>query len=641
MIAAHGPHGEIPGPHESGLSPAEPSGGAGAPDPQTGILAGVGEQPAPASTPWRVAAVSPCFNRRKDIECLLADLARLDLSGPDGRPIALTVIIVDNASTDPLRTIPTPPGLDVIHFRAPSNQGGAGGFNHGMRYALERLPGERRAVPDFVWLIDSDARVTPKALKALVVTLNRHPGLAAVGSALRDPLTGITYEVGGLVDRRNGCYRPAAMGPRVDPTALVYCDYLAACSALVRTGDLAKTGLMPEVFLNGDDVELFLGLTRATGKQIAGDPSSVVFHPWRKFQTAARYYIARNSFAPLAVLGLGAKARFKRALLETGRAVAQTIMSAHELSGLHLSGLRDASRGRVTGAAPEGTIPRVALSPFSELPRAIREASARFGGKPRIYVHPYLTLAHAGLHEFRAQYEALGLQAGSPEPWRGRQLGTNLKREVAGAVKRLLKGPSGDIAVVPTGWPTSWFRGKIMIEVATDGFLVKEVHPWENIFRGTGILFEGLWYAALLAARTPKKNPLPPVRIGQVRSELTSTVVPPVAPVTPATAPSVEAGGQVPDMRAELAQAHTNGTGHAQDATPAQNGNATVAQRNGVHHHNGAYGTHPENGTHADKKGASANDDKAEPPEPPDIIVVNGAAPRAVLDQTPSARADA
>jgi GT2 family glycosyltransferase len=477
--------------------------------------------------PIVIVAVSPCFNRRRDIECLVQDLSRLDLTGPDGERLALTTIVVDNASTEPLSTIPTPAGVDVIHRRAASNQGGAGGFNEGMRYALERFPVERGVVPDYVWLIDSDARCTPNSLKALVRTLHLNPRLCAVGSALRDPLTGITYEVGGIVDRRTGFYKPAAMGPNVDPDTLVYCDYLAACSALIRREALEKTGLMPEVFLNGDDVDLFLRMTRATGQQVAGDPRSVVFHPWRKFQMMARYFIARNSFAPLATLGLGARARFRRAFLETGRAVAQTVMSADELARLHMSGLRDATAGRIQGPAPAGTIPKLGLTPFAKLPEALAEAAAMLGrrikpghsprewlkerGAPTVYVHPYLTLGHAGMHELRGEFEALGLESENPDPWRGRGLGQDLKREAAGAIKRLFRGPSGDIAIVPTGWPTSWFRGRVMIEVATDGFMVKRMQAWGSIFRAGLICVEGLWYSAKISMGGPKPNTLPSV----------------------------------------------------------------------------------------------------------------------------------
>src|SRR5262245_47812599 len=56
----------------------------------------------------KIAAVIPCFNRRADLEILLRDVARQDLTGID-----LWCVVVDNASTEPLSTISVPPGLRV------------------------------------------------------------------------------------------------------------------------------------------------------------------------------------------------------------------------------------------------------------------------------------------------------------------------------------------------------------------------------------------------------------------------------------------------------------------------------------------------------------------------------------------------
>src|SRR5262245_38766163 len=65
------------------------------------------------SLPWKVAAVIPCFNRRQDLELLFKDVSRQDLRPVDGRPIMLWCVVVDNASTEPLSTIPVPPGVVV------------------------------------------------------------------------------------------------------------------------------------------------------------------------------------------------------------------------------------------------------------------------------------------------------------------------------------------------------------------------------------------------------------------------------------------------------------------------------------------------------------------------------------------------
>ena len=462
--------------------------------------------PQSAPPPVRIAAVSPCFNRRSDIVNILIDLQRLDTTGID-----LTFIVVDNASTEPLSTIPVAADLrcKVIFHRVSINGGGAGGFNAGMRHAIETLPLELAARFDYIWLIDSDCRLTPACLTQLLRTMQTQPGLAAVGSALRDPLTGITFECGGIINRRNGCYGPAAHGPFLDINTLVYCDYLAACSILARRTVLEKAGIMPELFLNGDDVDMSLNIKAVTGLQLAGDPASVVYHPWRKFQINARYFIARNSFGPMARLGLSRLAVLKRALLEVFRACAQTVMSADELAELHLLGLADAAAGRTSGPAPAGTFPKVTLVPFAQLAATLSEIQTALGRKPSLFLHPYLLRPHAGMHDFCTQVELLKLPHEPIGPWAHRSLGQFLKRELIGAAHRLLVHSPADIAIVPTGWPTGWFRGKVQLEVATDGYLVKEVRKWPNFFRSLAILARGVVLSIKLAVRGPKLNQIP------------------------------------------------------------------------------------------------------------------------------------
>ncbi len=461
-------------------------------------------QPAPPRV--RIAAVSPCFNRRSDIVNILSDLTRLDTTGID-----LTFIVVDNASTEPLSTIPIPEDIrcSVIFHRVAVNGGGAGGFNAGMRHAIETLPLELQVRFDYIWLIDSDCRLTPSCLTQLLHTLKMQPGLAAVGSALRDPLTGITFEVGGLVNRKNGCYGPAAHGPFLDVNTLVYCDYLAACSILARRTVLEKAGIMPELFLNGDDVDMSLNIKAVTGMQLAGDPASVVYHPWRKFQTNARYFIARNSFGPMARLGLSRLAVLRRALLEVFRACAQTVMSADELAELHLRGLADAAAGRTSGPAPAGIFPKLTLVPFSKLGETLAEIQGTLGRKPSLYLHPYLLRPLAGMHDLRSQVELLELPHEPIGPWHCRVLGQFLKRELVGAAKRLLFSTPVDVAIVPTGWPTGWFRGDIQIEVATDGYLIKRVRKWPNFFRSLNVLARGVFLSLKLAIRGPQLNVIP------------------------------------------------------------------------------------------------------------------------------------
>jgi len=97
----------------------------------------------------RLVAIVPTFNRfsqaRETIERLLTEPC-------------LAVVVVDNGSNDGTRewlSAQTDPRLKVIF--APSNLGGAGGFELGIKVALEEYN------PDWVVVMDDDARPYPGA----------------------------------------------------------------------------------------------------------------------------------------------------------------------------------------------------------------------------------------------------------------------------------------------------------------------------------------------------------------------------------------------------------------------------------------------------------------------------------------------
>lgn len=107
----------------------------------------------PPNRPQTLVAVVVTFNR---LEKLQVTVRRLLESPPD----ALTaLVVVDNASSDGTRD-----WLDglgdprLVVERAPRNEGGAGGFERGMRAATERFD------PDWLLLMDDDGRPEPDTL---------------------------------------------------------------------------------------------------------------------------------------------------------------------------------------------------------------------------------------------------------------------------------------------------------------------------------------------------------------------------------------------------------------------------------------------------------------------------------------------
>jgi len=454
---------------------------------------------------WRVAAVSPCFNRPGDVETLASALAAADVAGID-----LTLIVVDNASTPALQA-PERPGLRVRMVRSEVNGGGAGGFNTGMRAALAMQP-----PPDFLWLLDSDVRPTCEALRVLVDVLSGYEELAAVGSELRDTASGFTYEIGGMVDRAVGNWVPAATG-HTPVTHLKACDYLAACSLLVRAEAVRATGLMPEVFIFDDDVDWTIAVAQKTGKTLAGVPGSVVYHPWRKFAKGFRYYGARNGFGPLNRLGLARSVRFRKGLLQTGFLTALSTMGLHDLAEACVRGLKDAAAGRTTGPGWLGTVelPKgPTLRPLRELAGAIEDAKKRLGPGAKVFVHPALGENWPGYADVKEQLAKAYLDPRHHATWHGGPAVALVAVTAWHALRRLVLGANADLCVVPVGWCTAWIHGRYAIVVAGDSFFEVAVRPWRTLPRSVWNAARGLWYSAGVALGPARVNELPVVGVG-------------------------------------------------------------------------------------------------------------------------------
>jgi GT2 family glycosyltransferase len=119
--------------------------------------------PAHRGTP-RLAAVVVTYNR---LEQLRLTVTRLLSERVDH------VLVVDNASTDGTATWLAgvgDPRLDIL--RLPVNGGGAGGFEHGLRAAMQRFD------PDWCVVMDDDARPAPSTFARF---LGEAPGLEAKG----------------------------------------------------------------------------------------------------------------------------------------------------------------------------------------------------------------------------------------------------------------------------------------------------------------------------------------------------------------------------------------------------------------------------------------------------------------------------
>lgn len=465
----------------------------------------------------RIAVVVPCFNRRPDAEAVLEDLARVELEG-DGRRVEMRVLLVDNASDEPLSTVtgtwagkkPGEGGVWLEHLRSPTNSGGSGGYNLGMSRVLSWWEGDEGWDPEYVWLVDSDARVAPGTLAALLEVMERDESIVGAGSVICDPLTGQAFELGGNQNPRTGHFEPMVLGEVGvvgGEDGLVDCDYVAACCALVRSDAIRATGLFPDRFLNADDVEWFIRMKQTTGGRVVGVPRSLAMHPrFDRFPTWTRYYMCRNAMGPLEAVGGGAWSRFVRAKQEVLRGVQQAIMGRMDLAGLHVRGLKDAAEAKTIGIAPEGVM---RLEPTRAWKHLREDLERELGASARgasAWVLNELAIGDGAEREMRAQLDALGVERKWPTPKRERGVGAS----VLGAAGRWVFGPRADVAVVPArGKPSAWLSGRVMVQGTPPGYVIKRFGRVRTVLDAMRTLVAGGWHGLRCTFRRPEYCELP------------------------------------------------------------------------------------------------------------------------------------
>ncbi|MCB1406033.1 MAG: glycosyltransferase [Rhodobacteraceae bacterium] len=232
-----------------------------------------GNGPLPGARHKRLVAVVVTHRRLAQLQATLHAL----LAYPE-RDLA-AVLVVDNASDDGtpewLSTLSDP---RLIVLRNDANLGGAGGFEQGMRHAMEALS------PDWIVVMDDDARPEPGALAAFqALDLAGYDGFAA---AVRNP-------DGTVCEMNRPTFNPfwnkrillrALIGgggrdtfhlgqQDFETQGLRPIDGASFVGFFVRAATVARRGYPdPDLFLYGEDTIYTLGLTR-DGHRIGFDPS--------------------------------------------------------------------------------------------------------------------------------------------------------------------------------------------------------------------------------------------------------------------------------------------------------------------------------------------------------------------------------
>ena len=309
----------------------------------------------------RVAVVVLSWNGREDTLACLASLERL-------RWDELSVIVVDNGSTDGTLEAVRGAFPAVTAIRSEENLGFAEGNNVGMRAAVE-------AGADYVLVLNNDTIVDEGLIDALVGEARRRPDAGALCPMIRyvDPHDRIWY-AGARFDPRaahNG--RHTGYGERDVGQYHVVRETGRATGAamLVPREVLERVGYFDRrLFIQVEDVDLSLRM-RAAGYRILFVPSGVVWHRVAMASGGERapvtaYYEMRNTLvvcsrhAPLTRLG-----RLRRELGVLGVHLLHTRLSAQPVANARaiLEGWRDYRTGRLGPRAAPGSVPAAPLSP--------------------------------------------------------------------------------------------------------------------------------------------------------------------------------------------------------------------------------------------------------------------------------------
>lgn len=247
--------------------------------------------------PSSVTIVIVNWNKQKYVLNLLDSL--------QGMIGSTRIIVVDNASCDDsVEAIKNHP-LAVLLIENRENLGGTGGFNTGIRYALDHLEQE------YLWLLDNDAEVTESTLERLLAGMGDDPSIAVAGSCILSPEDRmLIVEAGGFVDERSGTWKPNRRYQKYAPVqgkgVMEPVDYVPACSALIRARVVREIGLLDErFFLHWDDID-FCARAREAGYRVVSVLDSPVYHGAEKGHSSMTlYYDFRNALLYFAKHGHG------------------------------------------------------------------------------------------------------------------------------------------------------------------------------------------------------------------------------------------------------------------------------------------------------------------------------------------------
>jgi hypothetical protein len=243
----------------------------------------------PTSVP-RIAVIILTWNRVDDVTTCLESFSCVKYPN-------LEVIVVDNASGD--ETVPT------VRARFPwitlivndDNLGYVGGNNVGIKYALERDA-------DYVFILNSDTKMTPDAIEQLVAVMQSDPRIAITGAknlCMDSPAyTWGKYGVlnwGPMLVRTHGRFRLDY--PELSPKDV---DWVIGNGCMMSREALQKIGVFDEDFFQVNEDVDWCVRARKLGYRVVYVDTAAIYHKGASSADLSKpivfsygYFLGRNA----------------------------------------------------------------------------------------------------------------------------------------------------------------------------------------------------------------------------------------------------------------------------------------------------------------------------------------------------------
>lgn len=203
------------------------------------------------------------------------------------------VYVVDNASDDDsVSEIERRFSDKVIVIKNDTNLGGSGGFNTGLVKAME---GNYR----YLMCVDNDVVMDNKNIEELFQYMDDNEIVGMAGSrVMYMDQPHMIQSMGARLDFENYCFKDNMRNFIMDNSIeeVLECDYVPACSMMVRRSLIDEIGLIPQdTFVYWDDIEWGYKCKRA-GYRIQSLSNAVVWHKgnFKNKTTFPKYYMWRN-----------------------------------------------------------------------------------------------------------------------------------------------------------------------------------------------------------------------------------------------------------------------------------------------------------------------------------------------------------